>query len=1576
MEHCLLRLFKQKDECIQKYANAPSIEEIEILRSLPIIDKNKSRSLFGQLYNQEILRISDVMNVCSTEMVFRKEIVQKLYYQYKNKCLSSEPASIITLYETIGLCLSKKDLIPENVFLVISLLNKIEIPEYGEITAFLFSHTVNIILSTADFNLDIYIEKEILTHYYKDRYLSSKNKLDSFVYREFTRRILSEPDPSDQIYFLYNAIYLNNNNIIYSLSSMDFENFIMFGVLTFKPSAIKLFMRIASQLSRSQAQALAGSIINCIDMNHFQSVDGESVRINNIPVQSQKPNAIERFDASGEPFRMTNFSIDDIKIESILPKDIINLANILIDSLKSASSCIYEYFFAALNEESMKNDNKDQYYILLAFNLVLLNEYPQKVGFFTNLFKKFDVFDENETMFGPFRIRPLISAFRTKIITICNRNANSNFFETLLLEKKEYPFFVADILGRSLMKEIISQYSLSANVLDIVISSQELILFSMHAFPKECKDAINITFSFIRYFINHSPKWPESKMFIDNYINLLINPKYEDIVLDEIEEILSSKVDNSVIEKISQPLNRILNLPNKEDTINKVLKKCRRAVQVNNDAAKVVCELLPLFISYLGKYPSEECLYDILDTFAVIVYVYPTCSINKSIIKILNNAMKVLEPNGVKQETLRKFMIMATGRTFSIDSMDALFICNYDISSLVFLALSFEKNFVEVLKIFNKSIMAIDGNASTLFYAGVSELLLQFLCDRKESTKVVYNGVSFDIFIEEKNRQVAIDLFFNIIKRRPSRDVFEKLINHITTKFDDCSRILLDKLLGASIETFNECRPSFIISNEMICSIKSNHFAKLFSKSFSFSFWINVDKQILLTLNAEIILLRAAGEHGKEFIIRYFNHSIEALFKDADKITKVPLINEPFKIPGWNLFTLTYSKRPDGIYFMNTRNYEPPRLSAFTDISMGIVDEITFCTINPFNSRYRLGFFGAFALFDRELSEEEIKKMNNEPYAIPGNCFFSSSKSYYEKVSIDPIKAAFARRNLKQTTLNNISKESREKLLLSLINTEIPREFADKLLLILELAIKYDGYNPSERVIKQISNNFNKNFIDYRMYKTIQSIANSSNDSKWLSSLVFNPYIWKSFLTRVLKNWCNCQFNFTSGFEIGQLIIDYFVMCEKKMINDEQKQLFKVAIRRMLAVRRSENDICILVLLFKKADDDEIKTSLLSLIPEFSTENSLTTAIIPELIYSIPNESTEVVAEIVFAVLRIDKTIFHQCSINIIQATQNKEELYDLLLPSLQSCPDLFPLLCGLSLYIKPEKLNIFSQDPKPCANRSSLWYLFPTILLMKEEFSSDSGNVISMIYWIVSNFDTNTRKEEIASIMFMILLLSNNERYSIFNEFINALCQVFHMLNRNDASIINTIFTISATSIISSIETNQDNPMNKTKAILDAYANNRGQGGRRFFSSMPMQRKIKIASIDDVTCFSVERFERCQFVFGVAYNDNKRLVLEERLVNTLSMMRCIRDVELNKVGNVLSKFKERKISLNVKDVKENEAKINVMLETTNKAFHESMLRIGEQIDAAVDKHKKAKRESIAKYSQYVEEELSKRNYN
>ena len=263
------------------------------------------------------------------------------------------------------------------------------------------------------------------------------------------------------------------------------------------------------------------------------------------------------------------------------------------------------------------------------------------------------------------------------------------------------------------------------------------------------------------------------------------------------------------------------------------------------------------------------------------------------------------------------------------------------------------------------------------------------------------------------------------------------------------------------------------------------------------------------------------------------------------------------------------------------------------------------------------------------------------------------------------------------------------------------------------------------------------------------------------------------------------------GSDIGTLLIDYYILFENNMITDEQKQLFKVALQRMLKVAENENNFCILVSLFKKTSDDEMKISLLSMIPVFEEQYLLTKDIIDELIYRISFESAEVVVEIVLAIMRIDRLKFHQNSINIIDVTPEKGELYDLLIPHVQVHPDLFPLMCGLSLHIKPEKFNLLMYDIKPCDNKTELWYLFPMILLMHDELSSNSGNYISMIFWIASNFNVNTTKNEIADIMFLILLLSNNEKFVIFDEFMNIICQIYNRSRFNNKSIINLIFSI-----------------------------------------------------------------------------------------------------------------------------------------------------------------------------------------
>ena len=671
-------------------------------------------------------------------------------------------------------------------------------------------------------------------------------------------------------------------------------------------------------------------------------------------------------------------------------------------------------------------------------------------------------YDNRETVFGPYKMRKIANMMRTRFLLCFNQCEKSSFLQRLIFLYRNCPFLLSDIFART-MKNNIRVFKAKSifqqEIVQIIFQNILNVISYLNIHTEECEIALRINIDLITFFILKTDVWTHAVDFITNYFSLLTSPLLQDVILHQCELLLLNinNTNKDSMKTIVPPISSLLsylmarmlgsteqftiqqipsndsseyfyksdelmslplsaqmstnNLTNKMqiELFKRILMMCSKCVRENNDCIDIVFEFISYFFRFLKCYPSEKVLYAILDILMVKVSMSKyDFGLSDEHIQILIDVMKQLEPLQMKQKTLNKFLSLAQGTTYILPLhgkfRSCFLITRPKFATLLFHVFGFEQNFADLLKILNDSIVMTEGNSVALSNADIDQILLNFLCDDNERSKILYESPNHPIesylFIRQKDRIHAVNLFINIIKNRPRERIIAKLIEHLTHVYNYRSLALLEKLTNAcynQIET--QPFPSFIMSGEPICKVETNfNFNSFFNREFTITFWLKIDSKLLYEYSdekqyIELLNVKDSKVDHYSFSLFYKNGDISACLEEPEKKTQVPLIFDAVPTNQWIHFAFNYTKGKDGkYYFVNYRNEEEPKMSEFTKIAFTEVKELHFCDKSPKGKSLRYGFLGPFSFYYTGLSYPDIVHLSREPMitSIRNNCIFSS----------------------------------------------------------------------------------------------------------------------------------------------------------------------------------------------------------------------------------------------------------------------------------------------------------------------------------------------------------------------------------------------------------------------------------------------------------------------------------------------------------------------------------------------------------------------------------------------------------
>ena len=1209
----IVKLFQMRRESSRFSKFSEDSPEIIFLNQVPILDRSQINQLSSDL--KATKNIGSIFK--SIDYQYNINLLKQINERKDNL---NEPIIFIVFFQIIA-CLfcSNVPFSVESYELIIQLLSKKAFldPQYGQIPNFLFYFLLSTAYDTKSFLWNSNMIKETARFFQINNNFTS-SYYDLLIFFLNLAAGVNLDDSDELVKYTLNIIYqlfISNAPIILVNDYTHLLEIIDKYLLEMNTHAVIMLAYISKVDNSADVQ-------NCIQQlpNVFISeVQKRSIQENwNIKIEETEKihdlpfNITSKFAGTRKDFEDNNLESESQDQISHIPSSLMveksSLHSLIPDRIKDISFLFQKFlqllnkdyvhlFFEKMNEYLQSYANSYGYHVFASY-LFLLDLYGDEETLLLNvplLYKSTKIarrtsigsslnqnipttqiqnygissdffFDPSKTVFGPYKLDPVLNIFRGTIVSIIFTKCKQ--LSIKLLEKFEgKPFLMAETIGRYYF------YEKDINILFneplfIIISKQSLNLQTIgsHIAPQDT------IYMLIMLFLRNKTtidKCLDSKVFVDSFFHYLTIKRYSSHMLNTI----AKGVILAYLNKISISMK-----PTIENFHECVKNSYLRPMILNFIINIVTCcpplirlfqEFCDVFIKYLAESPS---LSSFNNAILIISYLsnYPEYSQKIDNFQILSNYMKQFG----SYTTIYNLILGSTSLPMSSHSLirKPIFI--------PFIFVAFGDNNAIISKALDDFLKLMDfssHNSRALHDGFVDVILIKFLsklCNlpnpqncKSFNPQITFGGVKFNINLTQENiKNLVFPIIQKIISEKSSEFVCKKLVKFVTDNGgklnssnyykNEMSNILC-KVLSQNTN-INQPLQNFTIGNlNPFLKIKGIPSSIFNEKPFTCNFWLKLDQTLLLNSTSSILLLSISDtDEHHQFSIMIENNSLFLAFDEGNQRTIVAVCQK-LAVNKWTQYCISISNEVS----------ESGRISVNTYQNFEKTSECEFCTIK-FNSgpitiklggfeifkarkpnfpNEVFGFLSNFSVFPRAMNSNEILLLLTNDFQDPKDYIFSTTNLTINNIDTEKPQKSFSNSNFNHKIIipskyneihfnycysyNHYPIQPIQKFIYNqkyiniLINSISKTNFSNR-----EFgnSLMYLKLNLLEKCIssitdKHISASFASNLyhlnsttpiLSYKLFKSLLSITMKIEDKViqryWVEDILVNIPLWKS----------------------------------------------------------------------------------------------------------------------------------------------------------------------------------------------------------------------------------------------------------------------------------------------------------------------------------------------------------------------------------------------------------------------------------------------------------------------------------
>lgn len=1520
--HPMVKFFEKLDY-FQKHPHLLSTEVYHVLQNFQI-DYEKILNSQKIWYKQT--KITSILDDISYPKYFDAKFIRDSHLSFRTLSEIPDFIGAAVICESLGLLITSRDnFLPDIVEDLLSLFHKILDPIGRDATLYICPY---IAMAVIDYKLLTQnICQLILISLLNRSQYTEDSTIEITCVKRIVTFLLQNKNPTPQIFELLTNLVDSSLGSYLKFEQDDMKNAIMAHVLMFDVYALKFFLKIANKLPNDLTVTAAQNVFEYLknkrtsNASDFQDINIPIEKIDNFPCEipgtqelepssDNKPSIILKSEIRD---LSTNLNLFQSKLVGEKLSDIRGITSALLFSNPNTINLFLETIANCI----LSTD--DNLFELIAISIKILRQIPDYCSLFQSVFFNAEIFNPRQTIFGPDIINPILSSLRSNVLNMMAENTQNNLITILFQKYANFPFFIADIAARLNMFTIRNMFVFTNVCLEIIINSLIKILKLFNDFPKESLDAISSIIIFISTFIEKSNSWAASQAFIKKYFFLLTDSMLQEVILAQLQELLNNSTFTFEL-----PLSGLLTKLLEEDTvknnnlIRRILLISCSSTNYNSNVYEIVKSLLDYFLEYLNRFPSHDILMVILNFLEVKVATSPEFFMSNKQKQILFNVIKKLEPNGINTETMDQLFALTQGSSYCPKPYSALKLLRPKFIIFLFICYAFEPDFWKILDILNQCILATPSNAESILRGYIPHCLLKFLSQEKEECQIsTKSDHVFTIFIPDEHRDIAYNLFFNILilssHTETNFQLISELYTYLAQGYTPKSKVLLKKFIDVISAQICSPLPQFVVGSEPIFSVRGN-FTGILQRDFAITFWLKVDQKLLLANNPPIELFKIVDNNNSIFCLQINHNQIEVYFQDATRRSKVVLLSDPFKVCQWMHFAFSYNYEDQK--FTNYFDSDNVKLSEFSRPNLGEISQINIGHTDMHYAELNFCFIGPFSFYGHQISQEFANKLAARE-TIGDPIFTSFYMRRMEQMNFTNGLVMYpSMKNYHMPLIEKLSAPSLKIILMSVFSKNTDHEYNLHILNLFEILTHRDflfnDFNTEFYIIRTIRENMDEKLRTYSCFKLIKSIAMRSFSPAWMNELVLNPWMWLKSpdFKRIVKEWSGNIVGYNNVYPIAlsTLSVDYYLLMTNNLLEKDVQEMLELTIKRLSIMKCTSKHAQLIIGLLKHDLSDELKIVLVRSLTPINVEKIVVLEFWKLLEFNSPIVNTE----IVMMFIRMAQN-FHLVSLGLVKKLRNmSNSIFDILFDLVPKIPDLFPFMLGLTLkYDDSDRRNkLCTLDPQKLSSGGP-WFIFPVASLFMP-----GANVQSILMWISMNVQ-NESLDSITAIFVLFILLSSRTNQEIMSTFIEFLVSIILEGKITDENIIDRICFLTICSMMFRFE-NGASIGGKSTSLVKSH--------KELFSYVENSDTLAsliLNNIDTIFDLPSRVLEKLPVYYDVLLNDKKKgLLLEERVFLANRILEKSKQERFILI-EILSGFKKGRGVKNLADFKAQEKAIN-----------------------------------------------------
>ncbi|OHS97294.1 hypothetical protein TRFO_09586 [Tritrichomonas foetus] len=1345
-EKSINHLFKLRNDQTRWSKYPEDSPEILKLQQIPACEWKQLLSFTNDLRGNH--NITSALTKIGYNYPYNEKVLIELI---DNRSDESDIPIIIACFQLLSLVFMPQNDHPEittNDFgLFMQILNFSSFENIESEINFLFVFLMKTVLNnkTDSFKWTRDLISQVFTHFYQNRSLPSScfQLLIEFANIAVNEDKENQFEHSQSFISLINKFFEQNRQIIYHINNFD----TLFPLL--EPLIIKLdrsALYTLCEISKRSAssvtniQSLIESLVSTFYEKSKQIKFNRPIPKSNIQQSSKSELAKNQTECNSEvsTFRLQfneeekaifNEKLDNFPIElnqnefiifDQISSDIKEMISIYNELFYNLDHKFVIYFFDEFSKFNKKQINR--FLEFYAAFLLLLNNTDRKYfsRYVPILFNDL-IFDPEQTIFIDNSINPLINDFRSSIIDLIK---DSDELLLLLLEKlKTNAYLTTETLGRFIFSIDFSKIShQTIEKLLLITSDTSLTLKKMKA--EKCPR--NLITKIIFYFIQNQNSF---------YLCLTLRQFVDCLLVFVFEKGLTHLFLNAIHSGLL-----LITKANKISPVNYLVESL---FNISQEFKELSLPIYKIVLSTIRYVPKLKKVYDrflipilkIVDSKELMNKAFYLLSVYSQR-RFFSMDPKLFHILIEKSQYISYINLLnLIGGTFSLSGTTMFLFKRPCFLPLMFITFGESEIMNDFIPYLKKLCIFSDYNRRALHDGKVDYILLASIYHES----AIINGYRFKVNIDQK---IAWEILNMIVLSKSSKGFVDEIVNKMITKNDS---VTIKKFASIVNKSTNEPQPSFEIGNLHSFCKTTDLDSSVFKGNFTISFDIKLDLPLVNPSTSQVLIMSAVDRSKRRLSLAIINHSLYAAYDIGKSSTIVPLCQR-LNPNEWTSFSCLFHCKDDVYSIITFKNFERLHDSEFCQVKLDPGSITLVLGGYVYDGRKPLNFFECCAklanltIFNRIPKSDEL--INNVLRSEDAPRDYVFSMRAFENVKLEArkaqytfngkkLKVIFFKNRYETTRVENFISEYGMKLIenfenykpevipyiISLIkhavcditNTLIPIEFSNVLLSLPQEKLSYALFD---------------GLLDLTF-----DIKNIESRILWLEKIIFNYCIWEKSndFYDILRSWSEHVNNLVYFFT-RKSYFSYLLKCFNNHICVEKyREVLISFISRISALNLSQNDC---YLLFSALSKSENKIEYLNLIyyiaksikkSGYKRFNSICNLL--------DNNDVNVILSTILTLIELYDQECHLKAYQIALKIKFSNKLFELLENSLPENPNLFPIICILSLnhnikltkYPIVNEINNTKDDQKPqkLIDQFDSWFIFPLLLC----FSSNENN-------------------------------------------------------------------------------------------------------------------------------------------------------------------------------------------------------------------------------------------------------------